>query len=221
MNFKDIIAVTNRKIAYEHIRNNMPKDYNEILLRISADVDTDKECAALLYQLEKLCNKDVRAIILREKDLPEEEYERLSIRVNELCKYYGKTLYIHFYTEVAKKLGCAVQLPLERAISYAATKVKTKNNGSDVIFGVSIHSVEDAKKAYEIGASFLVYGNVYETDCKKGLPGRGIESLAKVCESVPIPVYAIGGVDENNLSKVMGAGAKGGCMMSGAMMINA
>ena len=62
------------------------------------------------------------------------------------------------------------------------------------LLGTSIHSVEDAKEAGRLGADYVFAGNIFETDCKKGLPGRGLEFLENVCKEVDIPVYAIGGI---------------------------
>ena len=83
--------------------------------------------------------------------------------------------------------------------------------------GTSIHSVEEVKEAIELGADYLFAGNIYETDCKKGLPGRGLEFLRQVCNESTVPVYAIGGVNENRLPQILETGAAGGCMMSGFM----
>ena len=55
------------------------------------------------------------------------------------------------------------------------------------------------------------------TDCKKGLAPRGLEFLRKVCESVSVPVYAIGGICNANIDLVRKAGAAGACVMSGLM----
>ncbi len=66
----------------------------------------------------------------------------------------------------------------------------------------------------EEGADFIVAGHIYETDCKKGLPGRGIDFLTSIVEQVDIPVYAIGGIRGSNIDEVASAGASGACQMS-------
>ena len=82
------------------------------------------------------------------------------------------------------------------------------------VIGVSTHSVEQAKKAKKLGASYITAGHVFVTDCKKGLAPRGIGFLKDVCENVDIDVYAIGGISENNMDECIDAGARGVCMMS-------
>ena len=73
-------------------------------------------------------------------------------------------------------------------------------------------------EAEKLGCTYITAGHVFATDCKKGLPPRGLSFLKEVCYSVTIPVYAIGGIDENNMEAVRQAGAAGGCMMSGFML---
>ena len=64
---------------------------------------------------------------------------------------------------------------------------------------------------------YITASNIYETDCKKGLKGKGTDFLREVCRSVNIPVYALGGISPLNYSDVIEAGAKGACVMSGFM----
>ena len=83
--------------------------------------------------------------------------------------------------------------------------------------GSSCHSVEDAEEALSLGAGYITAGHIYETDCKKGLVPRGTIFLKSVCESVDIPVYAIGGISPQNIKDVVNAGAEGVCIMSSFM----
>ena len=89
------------------------------------------------------------------------------------------------------------------------------------ISGSSVHSVEDALKAESLGADYLTAGHIYTTDCKKGLPPRGLEFLENVCKAVKIPVYAIGGIHPGTgqLNEIMEHGSAGGCIMSDMMKI--
>ena len=79
----------------------------------------------------------------------------------------------------------------------------------------------EALEAEALGASYLIAGHIYATDCKKGLPARGTGFLRAVCEAADIPVYGIGGIhlDEAQIKEVLGCGAAGGCIMSGMMRV--
>lgn len=83
--------------------------------------------------------------------------------------------------------------------------------------GTSIHSVEDAVFAESHGADYITAGHIFTTDCKKGLPGRGIDWLKSICNAVSIPVYAIGGISDANVSMLSDCNISGYCMMSASM----
>jgi thiamine-phosphate pyrophosphorylase len=80
-----------------------------------------------------------------------------------------------------------------------------------------VHSVEEALEAQKLGATYIIAGNIYETDCKRGLPGKGLEYLKAVCDAVSVPVYAIGGITPERFPEISYTGVAGGCMMSGLM----
>lgn len=69
-----------------------------------------------------------------------------------------------------------------------------------------------------MGCTYITAGHIFETDCKRGLPGRGLEFLREVCRAVTIPVYAIGGIEPKRMAEIFAAGAAGACVMSGPMV---
>lgn len=151
-------------------------------------------------------------IVLREKDLQEKDYEQLAKQVLDICSKYNIECILHTYYGAAEKLNCKkIHLPLDilRKNPEIAEKFE--------VIGVSTHSKEDAMEAEKLGAYYITAGHIFETDCKKGLPGRGLKFLKNVCESVDIPVYAIGGISSANINEVIEAGAYGACLMSGFM----
>ena len=82
---------------------------------------------------------------------------------------------------------------------------------------MSCHSMEDMEIAVKYGATQIILGTIFETECKKGLKGRGLAFVREICHVCPVPVYAIGGINMERLPLVIEAGAAGGCMMSGFM----
>lgn len=182
--FHDVMVVTNRKLCKQE----------------------------LTKQVAKLTKLNPQGIILREKDLSEDQYEKLSIEILEICRQGNVTCILHYYPEVAKRLHCKnIHLPLHKLREI-------KCDSSDfTIIGASVHSREEAREAEQLGATYLMAGHVFETDCKKGVTPRGLEFLREICQNVTIPVYAIGGIKESNAEQVMACGAKGICMMSTVM----
>ncbi len=163
----------------------------------------------LMMQLRRIAQTDVRALILREKDLSPDDYEALA---KPVFKLFGDRLILHTHLAVARRLPCRkIHLPLPLL-------EKADLSGMETI-GASCHSVEEAKRAERLGATYITAGHIFATDCKKGIPGRGPAFLAEICASVHIPVYAIGGVTPENLPGLLRCGAAGGCMMSGFMTL--
>jgi len=168
---------------------------------------------AYLDQIQKIVSVSPRAIVLREKDLNTEIYRKLAEEVAQICQNKAQTLILNTAPEVAAQLGM-------RKLHLPLSILRREGRPSDAErVGTSIHSVEEVKEAIRLGADYLFAGNIYETDCKKGLPGRGLDFLRQVCMESSVPVYAIGGVNEERLPKILDAGAAGGCMMSGFMRL--
>ncbi|MBQ9420836.1 MAG: thiamine phosphate synthase [Lachnospiraceae bacterium] len=177
--------------------------------------------AAFLRQVARVAGFAPKAVVLREKDLSEKDYADLTAKVlgiGEAKAYLARHLVVHNYPEIALALGIPrVHLPLAMLKEIHAAKPDILSR-FDVI-GTSVHSVEDALEAAGCGATYLFAGNVWETTCKPGLDGRGLQYLREVSASVSIPVYGIGGVSEERMPEVLATGAAGGCMMSGFMTL--
>ncbi len=109
---------------------------------------------------------------------------------------YDVRLIIHTYINVARELGInTVHMSLHNMREYRKEFIDNVNKTNNIKTGCSIHSVEEAVEARNMGASYITAGHVYVTDCKKGLAPRGLDFLKNVCDSVDIPVYAIGGIN--------------------------
>lgn len=167
-----------------------------------------------LKRIEKIASENPTGIVLREKDLTEKEYKDLAAKVIEICNRYNTPCILHNFTKVAIELNHPyLHLPL-----HILDNISAEDRGKFKVLGASCHSVDDAVRAEKLGCTYITAGHIFDTDCKKGLPGRGLDFLKNVCESVEIPVYAIGGISSGNIKAVKNAGAKGVCVMSGTMM---
>lgn len=163
-----------------------------------------------LRQIEKVADAGPKAIILREKDLSEKEYETLAAEVSDICRKKHVRCIYHTYIMTAKKQnadGIHLPLPQLRQVYHEAQQ-------NFLTIGCSTHTVEEALEAQSLGATYITAGHVFQTDCKKGVPPRGLSYLQQVCSTVSIPVYALGGIDTVNASQCLKAGAAGVCMMS-------
>lgn len=160
-----------------------------------------------LVRIERLAAGGVDRIILREKDLSVDEYRRLAEQVLAVCTPYHTECILHSFAEIDYS---KIHLPL------SAMRCHPRKNDWKTV-GVSVHSLEEACEAETWGADYLTAGHIFETDCKRGLAARGTDFLAEVCRAVRIPVHAIGGINEETVRLLSGAGASGICIMSSAM----
>lgn len=170
-----------------------------------------------LKQLEKVTKLHPHALILREKDLTDDAYESLAKKVFDLCKREDITFFLHTKIEIARKIGCQnihLSIPVLKGLSETEKKALTEDFCE---ISISCHSMEDVEIAMAGGATQIILGTIFETECKKGVLGKGVEFVREICQKCPLPVYAIGGMNMQRLPLVIDAGAAGCCMMSGFM----
>lgn len=159
-----------------------------------------------LTRMEQIISQKPARIILREKDLSPEEYKALARKLLPICEKYGVPLQCNGPIPGFTVPGCGAQLSFQnRDLSVPGE------------FGVSVHALEEAAALRKSNAAYLIAGHVFPTDCKKGVPARGLEFLKKVCQNACQPVYAIGGITPERVPAVLEAGAAGYCVMSALM----
>lgn len=161
----------------------------------------------MLDVIAKELDAGLRALQMREKNLTDLEAFNLAIRLRKITEKYGAKLFINERVDIALCCGAdGVHLGFSGIPIVAARRIA----GDMLMIGVSTHSLEQAKIAEADGADFITFGPVYATPSKMkyGEP-VGINALADVVRSVSIPVYALGGVDNENLDNVRRTGAYG------------
>lgn len=149
----------------------------------------------------------IGAVQLREKDLTARELYALGARLQEALAPYDVPLLINDRLDVALALDAAgVQLAGHSLSTAQARRIL----GPHRLIGVSTHQVQEARQAAVEGADFVVFGPVFATPSKLAYgPPQGLQLLASVTRQVPIPVFAIGGIDGANLAQVLAVGAHG------------
>lgn len=166
----------------------------------------------LLEALESILQQHPAGLILREKDLTETEYRGLAQKVLDLCRQYHVPCWLHSFVDVARDLqpeGLHLPLSVLRGLGADGRKGLPKQ------IGASCHSLEDIREAAKLGATCCTFSPVYPSQCKPGVPPKGLALLRQVCRQSPIPVYALGGVTPERAGELKAAGAAGGVMMSG------
>lgn len=183
----NIICITNRKI-------------------------TEENGLDFLEQIERVAKTKPFKIILREKELSENEYKKFAEQCMNICGKYDVEFAVNKFISTAIDIGVK---NIHLSISDFFENIDNLDFFNYV--GVSVHSLEEAVKAEKFGADYLIAGHIFETDCKKGIPPRGTEFLKQVCDGVSIPVFAIGGITFENAYECIKNNAKGVCFMSSFM----
>ena len=166
----------------------------------------------LLWVLEQALDGGVKAIQLREKDLPGRDLFLLAKKTRTLSQAYGAALFINDRTDVALASEAdGVQLGTA-SIPVAPARALL---GPQKLIGVSTHSIEEAKAAEQSGADFVLFGPVYFTASKAayGTP-QGLPALKTIVDNISLPVYAIGGIGPENVEFIKSTGARGVALIS-------
>lgn len=164
-------------------------------------------------------NFEIVALTLREKDLYKNEYLKLVEKIYPICQKYRIDLILHqnYNLRLDNKYNIK-----GLHLSYNTFKSLNKNIREELIrkykkIGVSIHSINEAKEVENLGATYIVAGHIFKTDCKKDLEPRGLKFIQELSLILTIPIFAIGGINQENSHLVINSGAFGVCMMSSLM----
>ena len=166
-----------------------------------------------------LKNFEIVTLTLREKDLDKNEYLNLVKKIYPICKRYRIDLILHQNYDLNLDKKYKIE---EIHLSYDNFKSLNKNIREELIkkykkIGVSIHSVDEAKEVENLGATYVVAGHIFETDCKKDLEPRGLNFIKELSSILTIPIFTIGGINKENSHLAINSGAFGVCMMSSLM----
>lgn len=164
-------------------------------------------------------NFEIVSLTLREKDLNKNKYLKLVEKIYPICQKYRIDLILHqnYELELDNKYNIK-----GLHLSYNTFKSLNKNIREELIkkykkIGVSIHSINEAKEVEMLGANYVVAGHIFKTDCKKDLEPRGLKFIQELSLILTIPIFAIGGINQENSHLVINSGAFGVCMMSSLM----
>ena len=157
----------------------------------------------------------VSAIQVRGKELSSRELTELARRIMSVGSKHGIPVIINDRVDVALAVNAqGVHLGQDDIPLLAARKIL----GTRKIIGISVHTIEEARKAEMGGADYAGVGTVFRTSSKKNIRGLiGIGGLSRLRSAVKIPVVAIGGIDAANARRIMETGVDGIAVLSAIM----
>jgi len=152
------------------------------------------------------------AIQLREKEMESRDLCNLALSLKKLAKK-GRVLFI-----VDDRVDIALAVDADGVHLGSEDfpiKIARKLLGKNKIIGVTVRNLSQALKAQKEGADYLSLGPIFSTKTKKDLPPpRGLKVITQIKEKIKIPLIAIGGINRDNVAKVIRAGADGVAVVS-------
>lgn len=184
---------------------------DQMLMYAVTDSRWSTENYTLEMQIEDALKGGVTFLQLREKNMNTEELAALGRKVKTICDRYNVPLVINDNIEAA--ILCQADGVHVGQNDLSPDKVR-EIMGENAIVGVTVKTVEQAKKAEAQGASYVGSGAMFETGTKKDTYVISRDTIRDICHSISIPVVAIGGIDENNVLELKGTGIDGVAVVS-------
>ena len=161
---------------------------------------------SFLKKVEMACRSGVTIVQLREKNLTTNQYYQLAKQVKEITDVYQIPLIIDDRLDVCLAVDAA---GLHIGDDELPVSVARQVLGPEKILGVTAKTVKRALEAEEGGADYLGTGAIFPTTTKENAPITLISTLKDICQTVSIPVVAIGGLTSENIDQLIGTGIAG------------
>ncbi|MBE5844711.1 MAG: thiamine phosphate synthase [Butyrivibrio sp.] len=167
-----------------------------------------------LDKVEKAIQGGVTFLQIREKERSTLEYIELAKKVHEICLRYDVPMVVDDRVDVAMAVDAE---GVHVGQSDMPVDIARKLLGDKKIIGATAKTVEQAKKAEEMGADYLGVGAIYPTTTKVKTVLTSVDTLKDICESVDICANAIGGLNDGNMDVLRGVPIAGICVVSAIM----
>ena len=167
-----------------------------------------------LRRVERALQGGATLLQLREKEKSTREYIELADKVHTIAKHYNVPLIIDDRVDVALAIDAE---GVHVGASDMPVSTARKLMGEDKIVGATAKTVPWAKEVYEQGADYLGVGAIYPTTTKVKTVLTSTDTLRDICNAVPIPANAIGGLNKDNIDVLAGIPIAGICVVSAIM----
>ena len=159
-----------------------------------------------LEKVETACRSGVTIVQLREKNITTNQYYQLAKQVKEITDTYQVPLIIDDRLDICLAVDAA---GLHIGDDELPVSVARQVLGPEKILGVTAKTGKRALEAEEGGADYLGTGAIFPTTTKENAPITLISTLKTICQTVAIPVAAIGGLTSENIDQLIGTGIAG------------
>lgn len=157
--------------------------------------------------LEQALQQGLRLIQVREKQLDETDLADFTLRVIALARPFGAQVLLNGSVALTREVGAD-------GVHLSAAALKTlQEKPQGLLCGASCHNAEELAKAAALNVDYCLLGPVKATRTHPGAPSLGWESFAKLVVDLPMPIYALGGMGQQDKTAAWASGAHGVAMM--------
>ncbi len=167
-----------------------------------------------LHKVEEALKGGVTFLQVREKERSTLEYIQLAKKVHEICRRYKVPMVVDDRVDVAM---AADTEGVHLGQSDMPVDIARKILGDGKIIGATAKTVEQAKRAQDMGADYLGVGAIYPTTTKVKTIITSVDTLRDICNAVDICVNAIGGLNSGNIDVLRDVPISGICVVSAIM----
>ncbi|ANV98666.1 thiamine-phosphate diphosphorylase [Helicobacter enhydrae] len=171
-----------------------------------------KNESVFLDIIESALQGGVDLVQLREKDLSANAFYHLALKVQEITKYYQKPLLINDRLDIALAIDAdGVHLGQEDLPIAKAREIL----GEDKILGLSVHNLAELALVRQV--DYIGVGAIFPTQSKADAQIVDIATLHQITLHSPVPVVAIGGINQHNIKQLSGIKLNGIAVVSAIM----
>ena len=145
----------------------------------------------------------MRLIQVREKAISKNAFIELTKEIIQMAGNFDAKVMINSDINLAYKLN-ADGVHLNSSLLHRLSEIP-----KDLIVSASCHSRRDIEKAMTMDVSFVVLSPVQKTQSHPNTTPIGWDSFSKITQNYSIPIYALGGMKQNDIENAFNAGAIG------------
>jgi len=154
-------------------------------------------------------------IQLREKNWNAVKVREEAKKLLKICRENNVLFILNDYVDIAMEIGAdGVHLGQQDMKIDEARKIC----GDKLLIGLSTHSVEQAIDADQEDIDYITLGPICKTRAKDYVVG--VEIIKPVLDNVDKPVFAIGGINKNNIDEVLHQGVKSVAVISAVVAVD-
>jgi 8-oxo-dGTP diphosphatase len=163
---------------------------------------------AFMERLQLALENGIRLIQVRERMVPG-QLTQFARNVVSMAHQYGARVLINGSENMARSTGAD-------GVHFQTSQLMQCERRPNVeLWAASCHNREELLRAAELGVDLVVLSPILPTQSHPGEPTLGWEKFSELCLDLPMPVYALGGMNTDLLKTAMAHSAHGIAMLSG------